>query len=65
MAKSNPCCVDTIVPRDGLGFSYYELVGWATSSYWVKPINTDNEQFNRHWFVADTAQNGKVHYQKR
>ena len=47
---------------DGIGKSYDELVTMATASYWVKPINTDNPAFHKHYRILDRAQDGQVHY---
>jgi len=60
--KANIDRVARIEPQDGVGKSYDELVAMAQASYWVKPINTDNTAFAKHFQILDQAQSGLVHY---
>ena len=63
---TNPNHVEQrIEPQDGIGKSYDELVEMMTKDYWVVPINTDNQHFGQYWRVADVAQSGLVHYERK
>jgi hypothetical protein len=52
-------------PRDMFtsDYSYDEIVAAATETYWVIPINTDDQNFGRWWRVADRSESGLVHYE--
>jgi hypothetical protein len=53
-------------PRDMFtsDYRYDEIVAAATETYWVIPINTDDQNFGRWWRIADRSKSGMVHYEQ-